>query len=249
MTADRPRPRRALGERRRRRTGGCTPSPTGAALPRPALRPPAGHRRAARGRRRPAARGPAAPADGRVEPLPARPLARAGRRGRQRAARARRRARAGHRLRPGPPRRRAARGRAPALGVDLSPVAVRDRARPRRRRDPRLGLRARPRAGAWGTALLLDGNIGIGGEPAALLRRARELLAPGGAVLAELDPPGAWSGVTRVRLEASGRRQRVVRVGARRRRRGSRRWLRRPASSPTGPCAQAERWFAALRRR
>jgi len=30
------------------------------------------------------------------------------------------------------------------------------------------------------------------------------LTAPGGAVLAELDPPGAWSGVTRVRLEAPG---------------------------------------------
>ena len=30
------------------------------------------------------------------------------------------------------------------------------------------------------------------------------LEAPGGAVLVELDPPGAWNGVTRVRLEAQG---------------------------------------------
>jgi hypothetical protein len=59
-----------------------------------------------------------------------------------------------------------------------------------------------PDAGAWDTALLLDGNIGIGGEPATLLARARELLSPGGAVLAELAPPGAWTGTTRMRLEA-----------------------------------------------
>ena len=58
--------------------------------------------------------------------------------------------------------------------------------------------------GRSGTALLLDGNIGIGGEPATLLERARELLAPGGAVLSELDPPGARTGMTHVRLEAPG---------------------------------------------
>jgi hypothetical protein len=61
-----------------------------------------------------------------------------------------------------------------------------------------------PRAGTWRTALLLDGNIGIGGAPAALLRRARELLAPGGAVLLELDGPGAPSRRIRARLEAPG---------------------------------------------
>ena len=84
----------------------------------------------------------------------------------------------------------------PGLGIDLSPVAVsitRERGA-----DAILGsvFEHVPDAGSWGTALLLDGNIGIGGRPAALLRRARELLAPDGAVLAELDPPGAWSGVT-----------------------------------------------------
>ncbi|NUP50516.1 MAG: SAM-dependent methyltransferase, partial [Catenulispora sp.] len=36
-----------------------------------------------------------------------------------------------------------------------------------------------PGAGRWPHALLMDGNIGIGGDPAALLRRAGELIRPG----------------------------------------------------------------------
>jgi hypothetical protein len=88
--------------------------------------------------------------------------------------------------------------------VDLSPVAVwitRGRGA-----DALLGsvFDEIPAAGCWGTALLLDGNVGIGGAPAALLARARELLAPGGRVLAELDPPGSPTRRTRVRIEAPG---------------------------------------------
>jgi SAM-dependent methyltransferase len=50
-----------------------------------------------------------------------------------------------------------------------------------------------PGAGRWATVLLADGAIGIGGDPAALLRRAGELLRPEGTVLAEASPPGsAW---------------------------------------------------------
>ncbi len=45
--------------------------------------------------------------------------------------------------------------------------------------------------GTWQTILLADGNIGIGGDPVALLRRLREMLAPGGRVVVDLDPPGA----------------------------------------------------------
>jgi hypothetical protein len=48
-----------------------------------------------------------------------------------------------------------------------------------------------PRAGHWRTALLLDGNIGIGGRPVSLLRRLRSLLRGDGMVLCELDPPGS----------------------------------------------------------
>ena len=40
----------------------------------------------------------------------------------------------------------------------------------------------------WDGVLLLDGNIGIGGDPVRLLGRARRLLRPGGTVLVELDP-------------------------------------------------------------
>ena len=58
-----------------------------------------------------------------------------------------------------------------------------------------------PGAGSWRTALLLDGNIGIGGDPVRLLRRLQSLLCEGGAVLLELEPPGLVSAVARARLE------------------------------------------------
>ena len=88
-----------------------------------------------------------------------------------------------------------------ALGVDLSPHAIR-----LARRQGALVLEQSifdglPGAGTWGSALLLDGNIGIGGEPVALLRRLRALLRRGGEVLAELGPPGAGRETLRVRLE------------------------------------------------
>jgi SAM-dependent methyltransferase len=44
-----------------------------------------------------------------------------------------------------------------------------------------------PGTGRWGSVLLLDGNIGIGGDPHRLLRRVRALLRPGGRALVELD--------------------------------------------------------------
>jgi SAM-dependent methyltransferase len=90
------------------------------------------------------------------------------------------------------------------LGVDLSPAAV--------------GL-ARvaganaivgsifddlPGTGHWRSALLLDGNIGIGGDPARLLRRVGGLLAPSGRALVELGLPETRTERTQVRLEAPG---------------------------------------------
>ncbi|WP_432827815.1 methyltransferase domain-containing protein [Dactylosporangium sp. CA-092794] len=82
------------------------------------------------------------------------------------------------------------------LGVDLSPQAVRYASRhgaPVLRQDL---FRPLPGEGTWHGALLADGNIGIGGDPVGLLQRCRRLVGPGGAVLAEVDPPGAgsWSG-------------------------------------------------------
>jgi SAM-dependent methyltransferase len=90
------------------------------------------------------------------------------------------------------------------LGLDLSPVAV----RLARARGAEAIMRSVfadvPRDGTWRTALLLDGNIGIGGAPEALLARARALVAPGGAVLVETGPPDAPTRRVRVRLETPG---------------------------------------------
>lgn len=88
-----------------------------------------------------------------------------------------------------------------AVGVDVSPVAV---ALARRRGAAVLEASIfdrLPGAGQWRSALLLDGNVGIGGRPDALLRRVVALLAPGGLVLAELDAPGTGIQRGRVRLE------------------------------------------------
>jgi SAM-dependent methyltransferase len=87
-----------------------------------------------------------------------------------------------------------------SLGIDITPRAV---ALTRRAggfallRDVFDDI---PHSGRWATALLADGNIGIGGNPAALLHRVRHLLRPGGAVLAEVAPPGTRSRVDRLRL-------------------------------------------------
>ncbi|GAA4008229.1 class I SAM-dependent methyltransferase [Allokutzneria multivorans] len=90
----------------------------------------------------------------------------------------------------------AARG-IPALGVDISSVAVRLTTR-------RGGLALRrnvfdqiPGEGRWRHALLADGNVGIGGNPVALLSRVGELLSASGRAVVEVDPPGG--GVRRER--------------------------------------------------
>jgi SAM-dependent methyltransferase len=93
-----------------------------------------------------------------------------------------------------------------AVGVDVSPTAVM-LARSRGALALRLSVFDDvPGAGSWRTALLLDGNIGIGASPATLLRRIASLLAPGGEVLVELAPPGAGVAIRRMRLEHGGAR-------------------------------------------
>lgn len=73
----------------------------------------------------------------------------------------------------------------PALGVDIAAAAV---ALTRLRGTPAL-LRSVfdrvPGTGRWPTVLLMDGNIGIGGDPLRLLHRVRRLLAPDGVVIVE----------------------------------------------------------------
>lgn len=77
-----------------------------------------------------------------------------------------------------------------ALGVDTSAAAVnwtRRRGGTALRQDIFAPL---PDTGGWAQVLLADGNIGIGGDPLRVLHRVRELLAPGGIVIVEVDPPG-----------------------------------------------------------
>ncbi|WP_245570410.1 class I SAM-dependent methyltransferase [Microbacterium luticocti] len=72
-----------------------------------------------------------------------------------------------------------------SLGVDVSEASValaRERGLPALRRSVFDPL---PNEAGWGTVLLMDGNIGIGGDPVRLLARCRELVTPGGAVLVE----------------------------------------------------------------
>jgi hypothetical protein len=48
-----------------------------------------------------------------------------------------------------------------------------------------------PAEGRWGTALLMDTNVGPGGDMAALLARCIRLVLPGGLIVCEVDPvPG-----------------------------------------------------------
>jgi SAM-dependent methyltransferase len=91
-----------------------------------------------------------------------------------------------------------------ALGIDLSPVAVKlaidggDRAI--------VGdiFEEVPGAGHWACALLLDGNVGIGGSPVRLLARLSALLKDGGKVLVELESPEGSTCSTQARIERDG---------------------------------------------
>ncbi|MEU1089846.1 class I SAM-dependent DNA methyltransferase [Streptomyces sp. NPDC005576] len=75
-----------------------------------------------------------------------------------------------------------------ALGIDVSEAAV-----ARTRGLGGWALRRSvfdplPGEGRWGTVLLADGNIGIGGDPSVLLERVAALLAPGGLLIVETHP-------------------------------------------------------------
>jgi SAM-dependent methyltransferase len=134
-----------------------------------------------------------------------------------------------------------------ALGVDLSSVAV----------ELAVGNGGRaivgdifdelPAAGTWRSALLLDGNIGIGGSPVRLLARIGGLLDQAGDLLVELEPPGTLTWSAQARLESDGVRSA---------------WFpwARVAAPAIAPIARASgfqtteiwpmsgRWFARLRR-
>ncbi|MFZ3573115.1 class I SAM-dependent methyltransferase [Streptomyces sp. BH097] len=81
----------------------------------------------------------------------------------------------------------AARGRT-ALGVDVSEAAVTHSRGLGGQALCRSVFDPLPGEGRWNTVLLMDGNIGIGGEPHTLLARVSQLLAPGGLLVAETAP-------------------------------------------------------------
>jgi SAM-dependent methyltransferase len=90
-----------------------------------------------------------------------------------------------------------------AHGIDAAPAAV---ARARRQGvaiwtqsvfDPV------PDEGRWSSVLLLDGNVGIGGDPVRLLLRSAALLKPRGVVLVELGTPGIGTRHGVVELEVA----------------------------------------------
>ncbi|SFB22353.1 Methyltransferase domain-containing protein [Nocardioides alpinus] len=98
-----------------------------------------------------------------------------------------------------------------ALGIDVVDAAValtRRRGGSAVRRDV---FDRVPGEGRWHTALLADGNIGIGGDPVALLRRVRRLLAPGGRVVVEVAPPGTGAVRAWAVLESAESRSRPFR--------------------------------------
>jgi SAM-dependent methyltransferase len=133
-----------------------------------------------------------------------------------------------------------------ALGVDLSPAAV-EIARGGGARAIVADIFGEvPGAGSWRTALLLDGNIGIGGDPVRLLSRVRSLLDPDGIALVEFEPPGSATQAARARIELAGERS------------GWFAWARVAACEAAPVAAEAqmlierewscgERWFARLR--
>ncbi|OBG20673.1 methyltransferase domain-containing protein [Mycobacterium sp. 852002-51057_SCH5723018] len=92
----------------------------------------------------------------------------------------------------------------PALGIDRSAAAIRLAGRggaPALLGDVFGPL---PGTGQWQTVLLIDGNVGLGGDPRRILRRAAELLARGGRCVAEFDADVTGVRARWVRLE-SGR--------------------------------------------
>lgn len=134
-----------------------------------------------------------------------------------------------------------------ALGIDITPAAL-DVAR--RRGAPVLArsvFHRVPGAGRWSSALLLDGNLGIGGHPEALLARVASLLEPTGTVLVELEPPGTTHRTELVRFDIDGVEGPWFA------------WTAVPDDELSAPAAAAgllvedvwpegDRWFGALRR-
>jgi SAM-dependent methyltransferase len=98
----------------------------------------------------------------------------------------------------------AARG-VPVLGIDVSAEAVRRTERSGGPALVRSVFEPLPGEGRWDTVLLMDGNIGIGGDPAALLGRVADIAGPGGAVIVETADHEELDELVDVRLHDGSR--------------------------------------------
>jgi len=92
----------------------------------------------------------------------------------------------------------------PGLGIDLSRAAVEHASAAGVACVVADVFSTVPGAGTWKTGLLLDGNIGIGGDPLRLLHRVHALLAPGGCLVVETAAPGRPLHRYEARVERDG---------------------------------------------
>lgn len=88
-----------------------------------------------------------------------------------------------------------------AVGIDVAPGAVESTRHRGGDALVRSVFEPLPNEGGWHTALLFDGNVGIGGDPEQLFDRLGSVLAPGGTIVAELGGPGSRRRKDLVRLE------------------------------------------------
>jgi SAM-dependent methyltransferase len=139
-------------------------------------------------------------------------------------------------------------GGQPVLGVDVSPAAVARTIASGGLALCRSIFDPLPCAGRWRTALLIDGNIGIGGDPRALLQRVGGLVHADGLVLVEAAGAEVDEQV-RVRVDDGrgrlGRTFAWARVGPA----ALRTYARAAGWSVTEEWTAGDRPFTALRRR
>lgn len=133
-----------------------------------------------------------------------------------------------------------------ALGVDISSAAVELTARRGASVLQRDVFARVPGEGRWRTVLLMDGNIGIGGDPGSLMLRLAELIAGDGQLLVEIDPDEHADEELQLQLTSGdgrrGPRLAWARVGGH----ALGRHARRAGLRPAGQWQAGERTFARL---
>lgn len=136
----------------------------------------------------------------------------------------------------------------PALGIDVSQEAVDRTVRGGGTALCRSVFDPLPSEGRWGTVLLVDGNIGIGGDPEALLARTGELVGPDGVAIVEAAAPDVDERVDVRVVDGRGARGAAfpwARVGIR----ALSAYTEAAGWTADGSWQAEDRWFLQLRRR